>query len=230
YVYLSTYQPSTVKTYDGTGDPKDHLKTFTIAAKVERLAMPTWCHMFNATLLGYPRLWFDELPSESIDSFKDLRNKFLAHYLQQKRYTRDPMELHHVKQRVGESTEAFMKRYTSESLMFKGSPELMRISGYMHGISHPWLIKRLNDNIPKTVDEMMSVTKAFIQREKAAANQSKRKGQPWEQPDFQKSHPEQGFERKEFRQRPRDKGVTGLRPYKDPQRDTCHGDRKRNFH
>ncbi|GKC83627.1 hypothetical protein Tco_1139344 [Tanacetum coccineum] len=73
--------PSTVKTYDGTGAPEDHLKTFTTAAKVERWAMTTWCHMFNATLLGSARLWFDELPPKSIDSFKDLRNKFLAHYL-----------------------------------------------------------------------------------------------------------------------------------------------------
>ncbi|GKA59089.1 reverse transcriptase domain-containing protein [Tanacetum coccineum] len=123
---------STIKTYDGTGDPEDHLKTFTMVAKVERWEMPTWCHMFNATLLGSARLWFDELPPESIDSFKDQRKKFLTHYLQQKRYTRDPVELHHVKQREGESTEAFMERYTSESLMFKGAPELMRISGFMH--------------------------------------------------------------------------------------------------
>ncbi|GKE70544.1 hypothetical protein Tco_1528616 [Tanacetum coccineum] len=33
--------PTTVKTYDGMGDPKDHLKTFITAAKVERWAMPT---------------------------------------------------------------------------------------------------------------------------------------------------------------------------------------------
>ncbi|GJS79991.1 hypothetical protein Tco_0729872 [Tanacetum coccineum] len=143
--------PSTIKTYDGIGDPEDHLKTFTTAAK---------------------------LPPESVNSLKDMRKKFLAYYLQHKRYTRDPVELHHVKQREGESTEAFMERYTSESLMFKGASEIMRISGFMHGITHPGLIKRLNDNIPKTVDEMMSVTKAFIHGEKAAANQSKRKGKP----------------------------------------------------
>ncbi|GJV38108.1 reverse transcriptase domain-containing protein [Tanacetum coccineum] len=140
---------STIKTYDGTGDPEDHLKTFTIAAKVERWAMPTWCHMFTATLLGFARLWFDELSSEIIYSFKDLRKKFLAHYLQQKRYTRDPVEMHHVKQKEGESMEAFMERFTSESLMFKGAPELMRIFEFMHGITHLGMIKRLNDNIPK---------------------------------------------------------------------------------
>ncbi|GKA50214.1 hypothetical protein Tco_0743287 [Tanacetum coccineum] len=36
---------SHVKTYDGSEDPEDHLKIFQAAAKVERWAMPTWCHI-----------------------------------------------------------------------------------------------------------------------------------------------------------------------------------------
>ncbi|GJV51888.1 reverse transcriptase domain-containing protein [Tanacetum coccineum] len=68
------------------------------------------------------RLWFDELKPESIDSFKDLRKKFLAYYVQQKRYTIDPVELCHVKQGEGESTEAFMECFTSESLLLKVAP------------------------------------------------------------------------------------------------------------
>ncbi|GKA36084.1 hypothetical protein Tco_0722575, partial [Tanacetum coccineum] len=64
---------SHVKTYDGSGDPEDHLKLFQAAAKTERWAMPTWCHMFNSTLTGNARVWFDKLPRESIDSYEDLR-------------------------------------------------------------------------------------------------------------------------------------------------------------
>ncbi|GKC88559.1 hypothetical protein Tco_1149208 [Tanacetum coccineum] len=55
-----------VKTYDGSGDPEDHLKIF------QRWAMPTWCHMFNSTQLGFAKLWFDELPPESIYSYVEL--------------------------------------------------------------------------------------------------------------------------------------------------------------
>nr|GFA13543.1 cytochrome P450 [Tanacetum cinerariifolium] len=57
-----TQMPNNVKTYDGTGDPEDHVKKFQAAAHVERWAMPTWCHMFNSTLIGAARVWFDELP------------------------------------------------------------------------------------------------------------------------------------------------------------------------
>ncbi|GJX31823.1 reverse transcriptase domain-containing protein [Tanacetum coccineum] len=153
---------SHIKTYDWSEDPEDHLKIFQAAAKTERWAMPTWCHMFKSTLTGNPRVWFDDLPAESIDSYDDLKKAFLENYLQQKKYIKDPIELHNIKQRDGESTEDFVRRYKLESSDVKGAPECMRISGFMHGITNPELIKHLHDKIPKTVDEMMRVTTSFL--------------------------------------------------------------------
>ncbi|GKE22517.1 hypothetical protein Tco_1434029 [Tanacetum coccineum] len=63
------------------GDPEDHVKKFQAAAQVERWAMPTWCHMFNSTLIWAARVWFDELPPESIDRYKDLKAAFLAYFI-----------------------------------------------------------------------------------------------------------------------------------------------------
>nr|GEV45745.1 reverse transcriptase domain-containing protein [Tanacetum cinerariifolium] len=76
FYFPKTRMPSHIKTYDGSGDPKDHLKIFQAAAKTE-WAMPTWCHMFNSTLTGNARVWFDDLPPESIDSYDDLKKEFL---------------------------------------------------------------------------------------------------------------------------------------------------------
>nr|GEX61897.1 reverse transcriptase domain-containing protein [Tanacetum cinerariifolium] len=73
-----TRMPNIIKRYDGTGDPEDHVKVFQAAAQVERWAMPTWCHMFNSTLIGAARVWFDELPPESIDGYKDMKAAFLS--------------------------------------------------------------------------------------------------------------------------------------------------------
>ncbi|GJU21853.1 reverse transcriptase domain-containing protein [Tanacetum coccineum] len=79
-----TRMSNNVKTYDGSDDPEDHL-IFQVAAKVERWAMPTWCHMFNSTLTVSARVWFDDLPLESIDSYDDLKKAILANFLQQKK-------------------------------------------------------------------------------------------------------------------------------------------------
>ncbi|GKC64625.1 hypothetical protein Tco_1097223 [Tanacetum coccineum] len=55
--FPKTRMPSHIKTNDGSEDPEDHLKIFQAAAKTERWAMPTWCHMFNSTLTGNTRVW-----------------------------------------------------------------------------------------------------------------------------------------------------------------------------
>ncbi|GJU07701.1 reverse transcriptase domain-containing protein [Tanacetum coccineum] len=91
-----TRMPGHVKTYDGSGDPEDHLKLFQAAAKTERWAMPTWCHMFNSTLTGNARVWFDKLPRESIDSYEDLRTAFRENYLQQTKHIKDPVEVYFI--------------------------------------------------------------------------------------------------------------------------------------
>nr|GEW23142.1 reverse transcriptase domain-containing protein [Tanacetum cinerariifolium] len=98
-----TRMPNNVKTYDGTEDPEDHLKIFQATAQVERWAMPTWCHMLNSTLIGAARVWFDKLPPESIDGYKGLKTAFLAYFMQQKKYVKDPVEIHNIKQRDRET-------------------------------------------------------------------------------------------------------------------------------
>nr|GFA32967.1 reverse transcriptase domain-containing protein [Tanacetum cinerariifolium] len=115
--------PSHIKTYDESEDPKNHLKNFQAAAKIERWALPTWCHMFNSTLTGNEKVWFDDLPPESIDSYDDLKKAFLENYLQQKKCIKDPIELHNIKHRDGESIEDFVRRYKLESRDVKGAPE-----------------------------------------------------------------------------------------------------------
>ncbi|GKA18736.1 reverse transcriptase domain-containing protein, partial [Tanacetum coccineum] len=191
-----TRMPSHVKTYDGSGDPEDHLKLFQSAAKTEGWAMPTWCYTFNSTLTGNARVWFDKLPKESIDSYEDLRTAFRENYLQQTKHIKDPVEIHHIKQRDGESTEDFMERYKVEVLDVEGAPECMRI---MYGITHPGLIKRLYERIPRSMDKMYRMTTSFLQGEVAAFSHGWRKASSsWKQseggdkPNFKK-----GFKNKQ---------------------------------
>ncbi|GJR22124.1 reverse transcriptase domain-containing protein [Tanacetum coccineum] len=162
-----------VKTYDGTGDPEDHVKIFQAAAQVERQAMPIWCHMFNLTLIGAARVWFDELHPESIDGYKDLKAAFLAYFMQQKKYVKDPIKIHNIKQRDGETIEEFMEQFKVETGSKKGAPECMRIFGFMHGVNNPELTKHLNEHVPKTMEEIMIATIAFIRGEAAAAGKKK---------------------------------------------------------
>nr|GEU59130.1 reverse transcriptase domain-containing protein [Tanacetum cinerariifolium] len=136
-------------------------------------AMPTWCHMFNSTLIGAARVWFDELPPESIDSYKDPKEAFLAYFMEQKKYVKDPVEIHKIKQKDEETIEDFMERFKVETRRMKGAPECMWIFGFMHGVNNPELTKRLNEHVPKTMEEMMITTTASIRGEAAAGSKKR---------------------------------------------------------
>ncbi|GJW94238.1 reverse transcriptase domain-containing protein [Tanacetum coccineum] len=144
-----------------------------VAAKVERWAMSTWCHMFNSTLTRSAR-----------KCIKDL------------------VEIHHIKQREGESMEDFVQIFKTESRHVKGAPECKRISGFMHGITNAELIKRMHDIIPKSVNEMMRTITAFLKGEVAASNQVRKKTLPtWKQ---QEAGRKQNFDRRgDFRNQQR---------------------------
>ncbi|GJU57536.1 reverse transcriptase domain-containing protein [Tanacetum coccineum] len=157
--------------------------------------------MFNSTLTGNARVWFDDLPKETIDSYDDLKEAFLENYLQQKKCIKDPVEIHNIRQRDGESTEEFVRRYKLECRDVKGAPECMKISGFMHGITNPELIKRLHDKIPKSVDEMMRVTTTFLRGEVAASNRERKKSfLSWKQ---QEANQKQNFKKGGFRNQQR---------------------------
>ncbi|GJU49600.1 hypothetical protein Tco_1219155 [Tanacetum coccineum] len=83
----------------------------------------------------------------------------------------------------------------------KGAPRCMKISGFMHGITNPELIKRLHDKIPKSVDEMMRVTTAFLRGEVAASNRERKKSFPsWKQHE---ANQKQNFKKGGFRNQQR---------------------------
>nr|GEV16325.1 reverse transcriptase domain-containing protein [Tanacetum cinerariifolium] len=88
--------------------------------------------------------------------------QFHTHWICLEKCIKDPGEIHHIKQREGESTEDFVRTFKIESRDVKGEPKFMRISGFMHGITNPELIKCLHDKILRSVDEMMRITTSFL--------------------------------------------------------------------
>nr|GEU50260.1 retrotransposon protein, putative, Ty1-copia subclass [Tanacetum cinerariifolium] len=95
-----------------------------------------------------------------------------------KKCIKDPVEIHNSKQRDGESTEEFVRRYKLECRDVKGAPECMKIFRFIHEITNPKLIKRLHDKISMSMEEMMRVTTTFLRGEVAAYNREWKKSFP----------------------------------------------------
>ncbi|GKB88403.1 reverse transcriptase domain-containing protein [Tanacetum coccineum] len=151
-----------------------------VARRADTRTMPIWCKMFRQTLGGAARNWFDDLDPKSMDSFEELSQKFLEEFSQQKRYAKDPTEIHGIMRRPSEGLQIFMDRFKSESSHIKGVPPVLRISAFMLGHGHPELAKKLNDKIPKMVDEMFERVRAFIREEVAASSVEMVRSPQWD--------------------------------------------------
>ncbi|GJS68682.1 hypothetical protein Tco_0683247 [Tanacetum coccineum] len=153
-----------------------------------------------------PRGSRENFPNRSIG--RSLGNAYVMPYVQfypnrgreTKEVRQNPVEIHNFKQKDRETIEDFMERFKVKTGRMRGAPECMRISGFMHGVINPELTKRLNEQVSKTMEEMMTATTAFIRGETAVA--SKKKGHTsWKPQDQSKRH---GLERKlDFRGQPR---------------------------
>ncbi|GKB80194.1 hypothetical protein Tco_0947089 [Tanacetum coccineum] len=124
--------------------------------------------------------------------------------MQQMKHVKDLVEIHNIKQKDGASrrfmesfkVEEFMERFKVETGRMKGALECMKIYGFMHGVNNPELTKRLNEHVPKTLEEMMTKTTAFIQGETAAASKNKILS------DLKKSQVQKGSKRKQEETKP----------------------------
>ncbi|GJU66924.1 hypothetical protein Tco_1253183 [Tanacetum coccineum] len=70
--------PADIMLYDGATDPEDHISRFSSAENSGEWPMPVWCRMFQQTLDGSARGWFENLPPGSIDGWAELRLQWIV--------------------------------------------------------------------------------------------------------------------------------------------------------
>ncbi|GJV72758.1 reverse transcriptase domain-containing protein [Tanacetum coccineum] len=173
--------PTNIKLYDGTTDPEDHLGRFASAANSGEWPMPVWCRMFQQTLDGPARGWFERLPANSIDEWADMREAFATRYSVRRACFKEPHEITKIVRRANESLTAFKERWTVETGFIMGVPEVMKISSFMDSLKCLELAKCFSDKDPTTVNEMMKRLDDFVCSERAFTQTKLPKGETGEQ-------------------------------------------------
>nr|GEY75237.1 hypothetical protein [Tanacetum cinerariifolium] len=88
----------------------------------------------------------------------------------QKKFTKTHLAVHDIKQREGESTRAFVTRYTDDTLHVLGLHEEQHISGYVHGLRTRSLVEHLSTDLPSTYKGLMEKTYTWIEAREVATN------------------------------------------------------------
>ena len=106
----------TIKAYDGTGDPANHVRTFMNALLLQPVTEAIKCRAFPQTLSGMAQHWYSRLPPNSISCFVDLSRAFIGQFVGRKTHAKSSASLMNLHQGKNESLREYMNRFTKEAL------------------------------------------------------------------------------------------------------------------
>ncbi|XP_052111672.1 uncharacterized protein LOC127743058 [Arachis duranensis] len=103
--------PSTLKPYQGIGDPNVHVTKFHAMVFMNKESDLILCCTFPTFLDEAALIWFSNLPEGSISNFDELANQFVNHFAASKIYVHNFDYLSTIKQGPNESLKDYMTRF-----------------------------------------------------------------------------------------------------------------------
>ncbi|XP_031102019.1 uncharacterized protein LOC116005926 [Ipomoea triloba] len=159
-------------TFDGTGDPREHLVSYQAKMQVLGVEEPLMCKAFLPTLKGLAQKWFLALPSRSIRCFNDLADRFLTHYAVNIKPQRNLTHLSGISQDEGEALKTYLARWQKEVQTIEGLDEQVAITFFMESLRAGKLFIDLHNDRPKTYVE--AIQRASRQADTEEAVRQKR--------------------------------------------------------
>ncbi|XP_065620093.1 uncharacterized protein LOC136063518 [Quercus suber] len=194
----SKFRLPQLEPFDGLKDPQDHLNTFKTILGLQQPPDEILCHSFPTTLRGAAREWFTKLPTSSIDTFEQLSNAFLRHFIGGQRPKRTADHLFTIRQGEKETLRSYVKRFTRETLEVDEADDMVQLTTFKAGLRSRELVSSLTKNLPKTMAEMLLKAQKYMNAEDALAaikdvdrpgdkgrREDDRRGQKRDRPDRQ---------------------------------------------
>ncbi|GKV30474.1 hypothetical protein SLEP1_g39278 [Rubroshorea leprosula] len=160
--YQEGFKIPHLETYDGSGDPDEHLHTYQAIMRIQNANDAMMCKVFPATLKSTARRWYHKLPRHSIDSYSQLAKLFSNKFASQREIKRTATELMQVHQKEGESLRDYMQRFNKATLDIDNVPDTICLSALLHGLKPGWFLDDLLENPPKSWNEVNDRSASFI--------------------------------------------------------------------
>ncbi|GKV29043.1 hypothetical protein SLEP1_g38016 [Rubroshorea leprosula] len=122
--YQEGFKIPHLETYDGSGNPDEHLHTYQAIMRIQNANDAMMCKVFPATLKSIARRWYHKLPRHSIDSYSKLAKLFSNKFASQREIKRMATELMSVSFILSEDFQSSKRR--ADDKQSKGNEQLPR--------------------------------------------------------------------------------------------------------
>ena len=172
--------------YNGRTDPVEHVSQFNQRMAVQSRDEALMCKVFPSSLGPLAMRWFDALPPNSVDSFKQLTQAFGSRFITSTRVPRPLDSLLSLSMREGETLKAYSDRYWEMHNEVEGNHDDVAISAFKRGLpTEHGLRKSLTGKPATSVRQLMDrIDKYKRVEEDQQAGKGKAKFVPQERRDF----------------------------------------------
>ncbi|XP_027120344.2 uncharacterized protein [Coffea arabica] len=154
-----------IPSYDGRGDPEDHIHAFISAFRLYCIPDPVICRAFPVFLQGTARKWFWDLEPRSISTLEELVEKFLHRFVSSRPTTRTSAYLLNMQQNPGESLRSYVQRFHEESVQIPNPNEQVTIAAFTYGLVAGVFNTGIHKKYPRTLHELWLKVEKGIQAE-----------------------------------------------------------------
>ncbi|GKV11870.1 hypothetical protein SLEP1_g23088 [Rubroshorea leprosula] len=154
--YEEEFKIPHLETYDGSGDPDEHLHTYQAIMRIQNVNDAMMCKVFPATLKSTARRLYHKPSRHSIDSYSQLTKLFSNKFASQREIKRTATKLMQVHQKKGESLRDYMQRFNKATLDIDNVPDTIYLSTLLHGLKPGKFLDDLLENPPKSWNDVKS--------------------------------------------------------------------------
>ncbi|XP_010245105.1 PREDICTED: uncharacterized protein LOC104588740 [Nelumbo nucifera] len=163
------FKAPTLETYDGTTDLDEYLESFRALMLLHGYSDTLTFRAFQVTFKGAARRWFVKLPPCSINSWEQLTNLFLAHFISSQRCQKSVVSLMVVRQRHDESLWSCIDRFKKEELEVRDLNPMVSVHATIQGLVPKLALKcSIAKTSPKTKAIFLKKAQKYIAAEEAS--------------------------------------------------------------
>ncbi|XP_027174210.1 uncharacterized protein LOC113773797 [Coffea eugenioides] len=154
-----------IPSYDGRGDPENHIHAFISAFRLYCIPDPVICRAFPVFLQGTARKWFWGLEPRSISTLGELVERFLHRFISSRPTTRTSAYLLNLQQNPGESLRSYVQRFHEECVQIPNPNEQVTIAAFTHGLVSGVFNTGIHKKYPRRLHELWLKVEKGIQAE-----------------------------------------------------------------
>ncbi|KAK3007359.1 hypothetical protein RJ639_017834 [Escallonia herrerae] len=154
------------ESYDGTGDPMEHLACFTSGMSLHLIPDQIMCRAFSVTLKGAAHVWFQHLAPHSISCWALLAESFRNNFLTSRIQRKNSSALFRIVQGPKESLKSYYACFNTEKHLIDNLDSRVTFTAMARGVRPGTPLRfSLNKRPPEHMADLLDRVEKYLRAE-----------------------------------------------------------------